>query len=126
VNELYPSDCIRFSSVLSPSYGRFRVEGTPVAIEKESSEPKASEPTLTNSLPLKQSKRAQEQGQESTPHSDEDKIPNAPASTVPPSELEQDIACGVEIRERDALDDVIDDTKAISHLVGAEVYQAQD
>ncbi|KAJ5527587.1 hypothetical protein N7513_011746 [Penicillium frequentans] len=118
VNELYPSDCIRFSSVLSPSYGRFQVEGTPVAIEnKTPAENKALGPTPSDSLPLKQPKRAQEQGQVSTQRSDEDSVPDVPpVSTTPPSGLVQDIVCDAETRERDALDDLIDETKAISHL----------
>ncbi|KAJ6006224.1 hypothetical protein N7451_004168 [Penicillium sp. IBT 35674x] len=118
VNELYPSDCIRFNAVLSPSYGRFQVEGTPVAIENKTSvEHKALGPIPSDSLPLKLSKRAQEQGQDLTQHSDEDNVPDVPpVSTTPSSGLVQDIVCDAETRERDVLDSLIDETRAISHL----------
>ncbi|KAJ5635824.1 DNA polymerase family X [Penicillium longicatenatum] len=118
VNELYPSDCIRFRSVLSPCYGRFQVEGTPVVTEKKTPVvPEEPEPASSNSLPLKQSKRAQEQDQGSTQRSHEDSSPVAlPASTALISEPVQNIIRDEETRERDALDDLIDDTRAISHL----------
>lgn len=89
-----------------------------MAIGKETAEFKALEPTPTDSLPLKQSRRAQEQNQESNQYSDEDSLRIVhPASVAPPSEPVQDNARGAESPERDALDDSINETKAISHLV---------
>jgi DNA polymerase IV len=89
---------------------------TPVA-------PEEPEPASSNSLPLKQSKRAQEQDQGSTQRSHEDSFPVAlPASIALPSEPVQNIIRHEETRERDALDDLIDDTRAISHLVNTQVY----
>ncbi|KAJ5637514.1 DNA polymerase family X [Penicillium lividum] len=126
VNEVYPSDCIRFRSVLSPSYDRFRVEGTPVAAENEIATPTAAQPD-SDSLPLKESKREKRQAQASTQQTQENSLPTSPtqsgaqypaqspASTelhIEPVENVADAAT----RERDTFDDVIDELKAISHL----------
>ncbi|KAJ5946499.1 hypothetical protein N7454_003338 [Penicillium verhagenii] len=110
VNEVYPSDCIKFSSVLSPHYGRFCVEGTPVATAKKI-------PVAPEASPAE----AESESADSLPHSQEDVQRNVgPALTVTPSEPVQDsapnIAHNPEPRERDALDDIIDESKATSHL----------
>lgn len=120
VNETYPSDCIRFRSVLSPLQARFRVDGTPEAQMAEESI-LATEPSAPDSLPLKPSKRylqapvtSQSSIENHSPaapsHSDEivsERVQEAPS----PAEARE------ESRERDALDDMIQETKAASHLV---------
>ncbi|KAK4862290.1 hypothetical protein LT330_003428 [Penicillium expansum] len=128
VNESYPSECIQFRSVLDTSHLRFRVNGTPTATEKDKSP--VAEPA-PDSLPLKQSRREKNQSperclspvEEPTPNP----LPNDFPETVPESILNTVIsppaheAATEEARERgnrerDALDDIIDEAKATSHL----------
>lgn len=121
VNETYPSDCIRFRSVLSPLQARFRVDGTPEAREAE--EPnRATEPSAPDSLPLKPSKRAL-QAPETSQSSIENHSPARPFhSNEVVSERVQEAPSTAEFREepweRDVLDDMIQEAKATSHLVG--------
>ncbi|KAJ5939649.1 hypothetical protein N7466_002783 [Penicillium verhagenii] len=123
VNEVYPSDCIKFRTVLSPHYGRFCVEGTPVVTAKKIPEasPAEAESESADSLPVKKSKREEKKEQTPTQDSQEDVPRNVgPVLTSPPSEPVQEsapnIARNPEPRERDALDDIIDESKATSHL----------
>lgn len=129
MNESYPSECIQFRSVLDTSHLRFRVNGTPTATEKDKSP--VAEPA-PDSLPLKQSRREKNQSperclspvEEPTPNP----LPNDFPETVPESILNTVIsppaheaateeARETGNRERDALDDIIDEAKATSHLV---------
>ncbi|CAG8007073.1 unnamed protein product [Penicillium nalgiovense] len=127
VNESYPSECIQFRSVLDTSYLRFRVNGTPTTAEKEKSP--VAEPSLPDSLPLKPSRREKNQSperclspvEESTPNP----LPKDSPETVPESvphavtsdhETATEEACKRGTWERDALDDIIDEAKATSHL----------
>ncbi|CAI7588352.1 unnamed protein product [Penicillium glandicola] len=129
VNESYPSECIQFRSVLDTSQLRFRVNGTPATAEKQKSP--VAEPPPPDSLPLKPSRREKAQSperslspvEESTPYP----LPKDFTETVPKSVLHTVISEPVHEtateeasergnRERDALDDTIDEAKATSHL----------
>ncbi|KAJ5951008.1 DNA polymerase family X [Penicillium vulpinum] len=128
VNESYPSECIQFRSVLDTSHLRFRVNGTPTT-EKEKSA--VTEPPPPDSLPLKQSRREKNQSPKSYLSPIEELTPNPLPKdfmeTVPESvshavisepvhETETEEACERSNWERDALDDIIDEAKAITHL----------
>ncbi|KAJ5382940.1 DNA polymerase family X [Penicillium concentricum] len=126
VNESYPSECIQFRSVLGTSQLRFRVDGTPTTAEKKSP---VAEPH-PDSLPLKPSRREQNQSPEPCLSLVEESTPNALpkdfTETMPESvshavitELVHEAneeACKRGNWERDALDDIIDEAKATSHL----------
>lgn len=118
VDESYPSECIKFRSILNPAQTRFRVNGIPTpSVVKEPSPADATEPSSIGSLPSKPPK-GQEQNtptqsdQQSNdqnvpgPTHDQhiDQVTNAAQEEVPP-------------RERDALDDLIDEAKTVQGLV---------
>ncbi|OQE37930.1 hypothetical protein PENCOP_c009G00967 [Penicillium coprophilum] len=126
VNETYPSECIQFRSVLDTSQLRFRVNGTPTATEKKSS---VVEPP--DSLPLKPPRREKNQSPERCLSPVKEPTPNAlskdftdlvPESvsyaviSEPVHESATEEACKKGNWERDALDDIIDEAKATSHL----------
>lgn len=56
LDESYPSECIKFRSILSSHHARFRILGMPVTSELGESEP-IGEVSTENSLPLKPSGR---------------------------------------------------------------------
>lgn len=115
VNETYPSDCIRFRSVLSPLQARFRVDGTPTATANEEPTTEA-EPSVPDSLPLKPSRREQRKSPETSQSSTGN---SAPAGPPPEVVIEKRIqeAAAAETRVPDTLDDIIREAKAASHLV---------
>ncbi|KAJ6023095.1 uncharacterized protein N7446_013449 [Penicillium canescens] len=120
VNESYPSDCIQFRSLLNPSQLRFRVHGVPkpTGEEKKGKEkeqlPLVVEPSSLNDLPLRPSRREQALCPESSQPSVEEDSPAA--TTEPAEEFASEEGHSRIIRERDALDDIIDQAKATSHL----------
>ncbi|KAJ5561969.1 DNA polymerase family X [Penicillium sp. DV-2018c] len=135
VNESYPSECIQFRSVLNPSQLRFRVDEILTAeVDKSLA---AAQPSLPDSLPLKKSRREKDQSPEKDPSSigevthtfPEDglsTIPKAASGSTPDAEAASSIHEAAThgegsrgSRERDALDDMIDEAKATSHLVTA-------
>ncbi|KAJ5158750.1 DNA polymerase family X [Penicillium coprophilum] len=125
VNETYPSECIQFRSVLDTSQLRFRVNGTPTATKKSS----MAEPP--DSLPLKPTRREKNQSPERclspikkptpNPLSKDftDPVPESVSHAVtsePVHGTATDEACKNGNWERDALDDIMDEAKATSHL----------
>lgn len=117
VDEGYPSECIKFRSILNPAQSRFRVTGTP-------SSPGAEEPSLVevrrNSLPLKPSgKERQRTPSPSQPSEDR------PTTSLPTEQVNGSVNADKENLpkeatgpdRRDVLDDVIDETKAAKDLV---------
>lgn len=121
VNECYPSECIKFRSILNPAQMRFRVNGTPAPSGVE--EPSTSaEEVVEDSLPLKLPKKQQPH----TPTASEpsENQPNSIAASalrvyeflvnIDEDELGKNKSA---VRERDALDDMIDETKAAQDLV---------
>lgn len=122
VNESFPSECIRFRSILSPSHVRFRVEGTPTSGHNDAPAPVpapalANVPVSVESLPLKASRKEQEQTPETSQPPTEEAIPGSPAASevVVTSSVPEDSP--EETRQRDALDELIAEAKATSHLV---------
>lgn len=118
VNESYPSECIRFRSILSPSQVRFRVEGTPASGRRDAPAP-APETVLVSveCLPLKAPRKEQAQTPEPSQPPIEEVMNNsqpAPEVVATPAVPENS---SEETRQRDALDDIIDEAKATSHLV---------
>ncbi|KAJ5218519.1 DNA polymerase family X [Penicillium cinerascens] len=110
VNETYPSECIRFRSVLSTLQVRFRVDGTPTATDKE--EPTVATQTIyADTLPLKPSRRTRQKSPE-TSQSNNETAPVEP----PPGQPAQVTEDGADTHGRDSLDDIIDETKAVRHL----------
>lgn len=115
MNDTYPSDCIRFRSVLSPSQARFRVEGVPLVVENDKPAVTAVEPSPADSLLLKPSKRQRQEPVESPPsHEDENPPTGRPASCDVVSEPAPE---PMSTRERDVLDEIIDEALAVQHLV---------
>lgn len=72
----------------------------------------ATQPIHTDSLPLKLSRRTRQKSPE-TSQSNNETAPVEP----PPSQPAQETEDGADTRERDSLDDIIDETKAVRHLV---------
>jgi DNA polymerase IV len=115
VNESYPSDCIRFRSVLSTLQVRFRVDGTPANTDKE--EPTVAAETISaDSLPLKPSRKRQKSPETSQSNS-ETALIEQPAPKLARSQPVQETEDSADTREWDLLDDVISEAKAIRHLV---------
>ncbi|KAJ5620549.1 hypothetical protein N7510_004533 [Penicillium lagena] len=114
VDECYPSDCIKFHSVLSPSHARFRVDGTPGLIEDQGP-PAVREARLPDSLPLKLSERERAQSPEPSQIHDSGNSPVVQSSPAAVTEQVQS-HIGTTLHERDLLDDLIEEAKATSHL----------
>lgn len=129
VNETYPSECIQFRLVLNPLQLRFRVDGISTT-EKEQS-PVAEPP---DSLPLKPSRREKylspDRHQSSIEEPPLSHLPRDPPNVIPetiPSVSNAIVKCANEAAteemapartwKRDALDDMIEEAKATSHLV---------
>ncbi|KAJ5587675.1 uncharacterized protein N7459_003440 [Penicillium hispanicum] len=117
VNESYPSDCIRFRSVISPTYARFRVDGMPLVTEDENptAEP-AAEPSSAESLQVKPSRREQRSAETSQSTQEANALDDAAVAKVNTAEQTKETGGGTASRDRDALDDVIDETRAVMHL----------
>lgn len=121
VNENYPPECITYRSLLDPSYPRFQVVGTPVPATKEEPAP-AVEQKRADSLPLKRPRREKEMSPERLQSPSKEHVSTRPPIPEPvdetvDSEPPQDAEIETEPRERDALDDIINESKATSHLV---------
>ncbi|KAJ5741729.1 DNA polymerase family X [Penicillium manginii] len=116
VNENYPPECITYRSLLDPLYTRFQVAGMPAPAAKEEPTP-AVEPKTVDSLPLKRPRREREispEGPQSLPKEEISSRPqiSEPVDDEPPKDAEIE----TEPRERDALDDIITESKVTSHL----------
>lgn len=101
---------------------RFRVNGTPVDLDKPATSV-AAEPVPADSLPLKPSRRARQMSPETsqspeTSRSNTETAPIEPlALKLAPSQPASETEHNANTCERDSLDDVIDEAKAASHLV---------
>jgi len=124
VNEDYPPECIKFHSILDTTYLRFRIDGAPVSTAKGIPMISAVEQKIPDSLPLKPSRREMQLSPERSQVSSEE-VRFAETPMLEPMEtaeiVEKEPSNNVDIdtvsRERDALDDIIDESKATSHLV---------
>ncbi|KAJ5160352.1 uncharacterized protein N7482_007356 [Penicillium canariense] len=111
VNESYPSECIRFRSVLSPFQARFLVDGTPTASGNEEATAPAPAPAPAASidiLPLKASRKEQKL----TPESSQSGLPVfelVPSKAIPENSPK-------EFRQCDDLDAIIEAARASRHL----------
>lgn len=120
VDEGYPAECIKFRCVLNPTQSRFRVSGFPTpSVVKEP--PVEVEESSAGSLPLKPPKgQLQHTPTESEQLSNyQDRQPVQRQQIEPESASAHDEAPAEEgpARERDALDDIIEETKATKDLV---------
>lgn len=79
--------------------------------------PAPIEPESTGSLPLKKSTRELQQNPESTQASVDARAPTPPPAVPAPVVSALEIDESSPSRERDAFDDIIDESKAMSHLV---------
>ncbi|KAJ5893971.1 DNA polymerase family X [Penicillium taxi] len=109
VNDTYPSECIRFRSILSPAYARFQVEGVQSAEKQDPAMLIEGEPSSTKSFPPK------------SPIREEDSPPKSSGSVstdrqIPAAPTHKAMNTGLPTCERDALDIIIDEAKAIQHL----------
>ncbi|KAL2835779.1 hypothetical protein BJY01DRAFT_66126 [Aspergillus pseudoustus] len=122
VDECYPAECIKFRCILSVTQTRFRVNGAPCSSETSFEEPDHLHPLLsTASFPLKPYKKQQEHTQVTS--SEAFQVPDSPRVLVQKPQAEnkqhaiEEIVCESLIaRERDALDEMIEEAKAAKHL----------
>ena len=120
MDESYPSECIKFRSILNPAQTRFRVNGIPTpSVAKEPSPVDADEPSSAGSLQLKPPK-----GQEQQTPTQSDQQPSDQNTPGPIYGQQEDLTSAaqaaqeeVPFRERDALDDLIDEAKTVQDLV---------
>ncbi|RAK78206.1 DNA-directed DNA polymerase IV [Aspergillus fijiensis CBS 313.89] len=131
VDESYPSECVKFRTVLNTAQVRFRVSGTPVPAGDKGSSP-VIEPSGGDSLSIKPSRREQQQQHETQSHTElhslttEGQTAGRQATEQQTSELytaEQVVECSNDlhtvsepVREQDALDDLIEEAKAVKDL----------
>ena len=118
VNESYPSDCIRFLSVLSTTYSRFRVDGIPLITENtKPTVAVATEPSSAESLQVKPSRR-EYRSPETSQSSHEvvalkDPVVEKMNTTAKTHEIDNHVAS----HGHDILDDMIDEARVMMHLV---------
>ncbi|KAB8255107.1 hypothetical protein BDV32DRAFT_142310 [Aspergillus pseudonomiae] len=117
LDESYPSECIKFRTVISTSHVRFRITGMPV-VSKATEEPQQNEPS-DESLPLKptgrQKRQLETQSQPSESEDDSEYPPDAQKPNGYSDEAQKEVVYEP-LRERDALDDMIDEAKAVKDL----------
>ncbi|KAF7719400.1 Uncharacterized protein PECH_004895 [Penicillium ucsense] len=117
VNEIYPSECIRFRSVLSPEQKRFLVDGVKAQDVSTENPSKPSEPSPSSSLVLKPSRRSLLKTPEPSPSLLSGPADGqAPAKHIPGSVV---ILGNTESRTTlnlDALDELLAEARATSHL----------
>ncbi|RHZ46378.1 DNA-directed DNA polymerase IV [Aspergillus thermomutatus] len=117
LDESYPSECIKFKSVLSTTLVRFRVNGAP-GLDAEETTP-ANETPSTASLPLKPSGKQQVTPTPSQDSRDQCVVDHASEQPVEArsdeTHQEQPVP-ELPSRERDALDDMIEATKVAKDL----------
>lgn len=100
VDECYPSECIKFRSLLSPKQSRFRVSGESI----ESNKPPPIESRSCDSLQVKPVRS---------------KVDSTPTPEPPTTPTFDQRTSGLPNNERmrDSLDDIIDEARAIRDLV---------
>lgn len=121
VDECYPAECIKFRRILSVTQLRFQVKGAPSSGPQGPCSPPLQETpvVIEESLPLKPEGKQQPQTQrlsEPSYNRDFPKPDHAPQFESPDENVEI-VRDSFPSRERDALDDVIEEAKAVEHLV---------
>lgn len=120
VDEGYPAECIKFRCVLNPAQSRFRVSGFPIPSVAKAPSVEVKE-SLAVSLPLKPPK-----GQLQHTPTESEQMPSGQShQSVREQQIESESASVHEdtpaeecpARERDALDDIIEETKSMKDLV---------
>ena len=117
MDESYPSECIKFRSMLNPTQTRFRVNGIPTPSTVKEPSPDTAELSSAESLPLKPP-RGQEQNTptQSDQQSNDQNVPG-PTHDQQIDQVTSAAQGEVPPRERDALDDLIDEAKTVQDLV---------
>ncbi len=122
VNELYPAECIMFRFLIDASQSHYQVEGYKEALAAEHSV-SSKAPSSVGSLPLKPDKGAFVKPPQ-TPSRTEESITEPPASkelvlSGVSSTDHEEVAAATISREgpKDALDEAIEEAKAVKHLV---------
>ncbi|KAJ9204158.1 hypothetical protein DTO021D3_3882 [Paecilomyces variotii] len=111
VTEDYPSECIKFRSLLNTTQSRFRVHSAKTTVDQED-KPASAGQTSDASLQLKPPRKRV--GASPTPsHSEHASAPAMQLSAEPGTEERCELPPS---RERDVLDDVVDEVKAVEHL----------
>ncbi|KAF9889200.1 hypothetical protein FE257_007513 [Aspergillus nanangensis] len=113
LDESYPSECIKFRSLLSTTHARFRISGMSVAPEvKDILHPSKH---VTELLPVKQPGGKPQPETQSQASHEYSQVPQDQEQSSPKELGKQPLrlpCSGV----RDILDDIIDETRAIKHL----------
>lgn len=113
VDESYPSECIKFRSVLNPGQTRFRINGTPTSVVEKQPVDQAVRRSSNDSLPLKPQKGKEQ----STPAlSEQSSCGQDDPGPVHVNQRQTDVEEAPD-RERDILDDIIDEAKVTKDLV---------
>lgn len=119
MDESYPSECIKFRSILNAAQTRFRVNGIPTPSVVKEPSPDAAESSSAGSLQLKPPK-----GQEQQTPTQSDQQPSGQNTPGPIYGQQEDLTSAAQAaqeevppRERDALDDLIDEAKTVQNLV---------
>ncbi|KAL4997143.1 hypothetical protein BDV10DRAFT_97282 [Aspergillus recurvatus] len=120
VDEGYPADCIKFRCILSVTQVRFQVKGAPSAElprpgncqpERPSVLTKGSPPLKPNGKQLPQTQRSSQ-----LLIQDDPPLEQSPQPEFPDEGSEEIFRDSFADRERDALDDMIEEAKATEHL----------
>lgn len=113
VDESYPSECIKFRCVLNPGQTRFRINGAPTSVAKEQPVDQVVRRSSSDSLPLKAPKGKKQSTPVPSEQSSCDQNDPGPVHVDQgPANIED-----VPDRERDVLDDIIDEAKVTKDLV---------
>ncbi|PYH44483.1 DNA-directed DNA polymerase IV [Aspergillus saccharolyticus JOP 1030-1] len=132
VDESYPSECVKFRSILNTAQVRFRISGTPIPAGEKDSTP-VDEVPASGSLPIKPSRREQQdETQIQLSHTElHGRVAEAQIAEQQLTEQlalmlsteEQAMKCSKDsysivesIREKDALDEIIEEAKAVKDL----------
>ncbi|KAL4766181.1 DNA-directed DNA polymerase IV [Aspergillus foveolatus] len=120
VDEAYPAECIKFRCILSATQVRFQVKGAPSAEPSrlDTLQPEGQSVLTQGSPPLKPDGRQLRQTHRSSQLSVQEVPPleQAPQLDIYYEASENIVRGSFPDRERDALDDVIEEAKATEHL----------
>ncbi|KAL4809610.1 hypothetical protein BDV18DRAFT_157359 [Aspergillus unguis] len=117
VDESYPAECIKFRCILNVTQVRFRIKSAPLSEPRDIPKPPVEETTkaIEDSLPLKPEGKQQPQTQRSSELSDgQDRL--APQINFSEGDTEEIVCDSFPEHDRDALDDMIKEAKAVEHL----------
>ncbi|KAL4782991.1 hypothetical protein BJX76DRAFT_331219 [Aspergillus varians] len=122
VDECYPAECIKFRCLLNVTQVRFQVKGTPPTSEAEVScniSLEGPSVAVDGSLPLKPDRKQLPQTQVVSSQlleNQENPPQDQPPQIDSQEQVEEMVRDSFADRERDALDDIIEETRAVKHL----------